>query len=90
MGRNGGVGAGAAGAQAREGDAPSWFNAVEAAAVADLVAGLLSHPGVAAGGITPDSIGVMCTYRKQARRKEPPKNLPPKNPQNNDIWWGAS
>ena len=59
--------AGGAGAQAREGDAPSWFNPVEAAAVADLVGGLLVQHAAAAGGITPEGVGVMCTYRKQAR-----------------------
>ena len=52
--------------QVREGEAPSYFNAVEAAVLVELVEGLLAstqQPGVR--GVRPDDLGVMATYRKQ-------------------------
>ena len=55
--------------QARDGDAPSWYNAVEAGVVADLVSGLLEQGqlGDAAGSNTQADIGVIATYRRQVR-----------------------
>ena len=52
--------------QVREGEAPSYFNAVEAAVLVELVEGLLAstqQSGVR--GVRPDDLGVMATYRKQ-------------------------
>lgn len=52
---------GVRGQQAHEGDVPSYHNALEAAAVADLVEGLLHS----SAGVVPTDIGVMATYRRQ-------------------------
>ena len=50
----------------REGEAPSYFNAVEAAVLVELVEGLLASVQKAgARGVRPDDLGVMATYRKQ-------------------------
>ncbi|KAK9829778.1 hypothetical protein WJX72_007868 [[Myrmecia] bisecta] len=58
---------GVRGQQMREGEAPSYFNPLEAAALVDLLAGLLApRPGV--GGVSEDDIGVIATYRKQAQK----------------------
>lgn len=53
------------GAQMREGEAPSYFNPVEASVVVDLVAGLLRQHERSAVGVTVSDIGVIATYRKQ-------------------------
>jgi hypothetical protein len=53
---------GVRGAQSREADAPSWFNAVEAATVVDVVTQLLSH------GLAVADIGVIATFRKQVQK----------------------
>jgi putative helicase MOV10L1 len=53
---------GVRGEQCREADAPSWFNAVEAATVVDVVTGLLSH------GLCVGDIGVIATFRKQVQK----------------------
>ena len=54
--------------QVREGEAPSYFNAVEAAVLVELVEGLLASTQKAgARGVRPDDLGVMATYRKQVR-----------------------
>ena len=50
---------GVRGTQRRDADAPSWYNALEAAAVADVVVGLLSH------GLQMHDIGVIATFRRQ-------------------------
>ncbi|PRW57862.1 helicase MOV-10 [Chlorella sorokiniana] len=55
---------GVRGQQQREGDAPSYFNALEASTVVELVVGLLS----AGAGVQADDIGVMATYRKQVQK----------------------
>ncbi len=55
----------ARGRQVRDGEAPAYFNAVEAAVLADLVSGLLER---ASGGVAANDLGVIATYRKQARR----------------------
>ncbi|EFN55641.1 hypothetical protein CHLNCDRAFT_133825 [Chlorella variabilis] len=52
---------GVRGQQMREGDAPSYFNPLEASTVVQLVSGLLGS----GAGVLPDHIGVMATYRKQ-------------------------
>jgi len=50
----------------REGEAISYFNAVEATVLVELVEGLLASTQRAGGrGVKPDSLGVMATYRKQ-------------------------
>lgn len=55
----------------REGEAPSYFNAQEAAAVAELVAGLLeqSARGAKSGkpAVQANDLGIIATYRKQVR-----------------------
>ena len=52
--------------QVREGEAPSYFNAVEAAVLVELVEGLLASAQQAGvRGVRPDDLGVMATYRKQ-------------------------
>lgn len=54
--------------QVREGEAPSYFNAVEATVLVELVQGLLASTPKAGGrGVEPDDLGVMATYRKQVR-----------------------
>lgn len=50
----------------REGEAPSYFNPVEASVLVDLVAGLLQQHERTAVGVTTSDIGVIATYRKQA------------------------
>ncbi|KAI7838701.1 hypothetical protein COHA_007499 [Chlorella ohadii] len=55
---------GVRGQQQREGDAPSYFNALEASTVVELVVGLLG----AEAGVRADDIGVMATYRKQVQK----------------------
>jgi hypothetical protein len=50
---------GVRGSQQRDNDAPSWYNALEAAAVVDVVAGLMSH------GLQVHDIGVIATFRRQ-------------------------
>eukprot|EP00887_Chlorella_sp_A99_P008046 scaffold12.g8046.t1 len=57
---------GVRGQQMREGDAPSFFNPIEASVLVGLVTGLLAAAG---GGVTPDDIGVIATYRKQAHAR---------------------
>ncbi len=63
----------------REGEAPSYFNAQEAAALAELVAGLLQQSAAAAKSgrpaVQPNDLGVIATYRKQARRQTWPPRL---------------
>lgn len=50
----------------REGEAPSYFNPVEATAVVELIEGLLQQQAkVGTAAITEDDIGVIATYRKQ-------------------------
>lgn len=56
---------GVRGQQQREGDVASYENSLEAAAVVDLVAGLLSQKRVA--GIGLEDIGIMSTYRRQVQ-----------------------
>ena len=52
--------------QMREGEAPSYFNPVEASALVDLLEGLLKQQqGQATPGVTQNDIGVIATYRKQ-------------------------
>ncbi|KAL4423314.1 hypothetical protein ABPG77_006109 [Micractinium sp. CCAP 211/92] len=55
---------GVRGRQMREGEAPSWFNPVEASVVVELVRGLLA----AAPGLLPTDIGVMAPFRKQVQK----------------------
>lgn len=52
------------GQQMREGDIPSYYNPLEAAAIADLVQGLLNSKQ-ARVGLT--DIGIMATYRRQVQ-----------------------
>ena len=53
--------------QMREGEAPSYFNAIEAAALVDLVQGLLDQHRATTGkpAVALEDIGVIATYRKQ-------------------------
>lgn len=59
---------GVRGAQLREGEAPSYFNPVEAAVLVDLVAGLLRQHEGSAVNVNPSDIGVIATYRKQVQK----------------------
>ena len=56
---------GVRGRQAREGDAPSWHNPLEASVVAELVSGLLGARG---SGVREGDVGVMATYRTQVAK----------------------
>lgn len=51
----------------REGEAPSYFNPIEASSLADLVQSLLEQHQVSSGrpGVAVEDIGVIATYRKQ-------------------------
>ena len=50
----------------REGEAPSYFNAEEAAALVGLVEGLLAQTASRGRqGVQPNDLGVIATYRKQ-------------------------
>lgn len=53
---------GVQGAQSRDGDAPSWFNAQEAAAVVEIVEELIAE-----AGLEVHDIGVVATFRKQVQ-----------------------
>ena len=54
--------------QVREGEAPSFFNAVEATVLVELIEGLLASAQKAGcRGVKPDDLGGMATYRKQVR-----------------------
>lgn len=52
----------------REGEAPSFFNPIEATLLVDLVEGLLKQHETGAGklAVSKEDIGVIATYRKQA------------------------
>lgn len=51
----------------REGEAPSYFNPIEATALVDLLEGLLNQHRVSAGrpAVEIEDLGVIATYRKQ-------------------------
>lgn len=49
--------------QMRDGEAPSYYNPVEASTLVRLVQGLLSYSGA---GVSVQDIGVIATYRNQA------------------------
>jgi hypothetical protein len=55
---------GVEGEDVREGNSPSWFNPIEAAAVRDHVLSVLAHGRRA--GVRADDIGVVTPYHKQA------------------------
>ena len=59
--------------QVRDGEAPAFYNAVEAAALVALAVGLLQQAG---SGVAANDLGVIATYRKQARRPSLPKPTP--------------
>jgi AAA domain len=52
----------------REGEAPSYFNPVEASVLVGLVAGLLQQHARSGVGVRVGDIGVIATYRKQVAR----------------------
>jgi hypothetical protein len=54
---------GVEGEDAREGNSPSWFNALEATAVLGHVRSAIAHRG---GGVGPKDVGVVTPYHKQA------------------------
>jgi putative helicase MOV10L1 len=55
--------------QMREGEAPSYFNAEEAAALVQLVEGLLAQTSRGGRqGVRLNDLGIIATYRKQVRR----------------------
>ena len=54
----------------REGEAPSYFNPVEASVLVGLVEGLLQQHARSAVGVRPGDIGVIATYRKQVSRHQ--------------------
>lgn len=54
--------------QMREGEAPSYFNAEEAAALVELVEGLIAQTNRGdRRGVQPNDLGIIATYRKQVR-----------------------
>ena len=56
--------------QMREGEGPSYFNPLEASTLVGLVVGLLQvhvRKGAQAAAVSPGDVGVIATYRKQAR-----------------------
>ncbi len=56
----------------REGEAPSYFDAEEAAALVGLVEGLLTQTATRGRqGVQPNDLGVIATYRKQVRSAPP-------------------
>ncbi|EIE26144.1 P-loop containing nucleoside triphosphate hydrolase protein [Coccomyxa subellipsoidea C-169] len=60
---------GVRGQQMREGEAPSYFNAEEAAALVGLVEGLLAQTSANGKiGVQPNDLGVIATYRKQVQK----------------------
>ncbi|BDA50870.1 probable helicase MOV-10 at C-terminar half [Coccomyxa sp. Obi] len=60
---------GVRGQQMREGEAPSYFNAEEAAALVGLVEGLLAQTSAGGRqGVQPNDLGVIATYRKQVQK----------------------
>lgn len=52
--------------QMRDGEAPSYYNPVEASTLVRLLQGLLSHDTGSGRGVTMKDIGVIATYRNQA------------------------
>ncbi|KAK9825126.1 hypothetical protein WJX81_000626 [Elliptochloris bilobata] len=56
---------GVRGQQVRDGEAPAYYNAVEAAALVELVAGLLQQAG---SRVKANDLGVIATYRKQVQK----------------------
>lgn len=53
----------------REGEAPSYFNAEEAAALVELVEGLIAQTnGGGRRGVQANDLGIIATYRKQVRQ----------------------
>ena len=54
----------------REGEAPSYFNPIEAAALVELLEGLLKQHQTKVGrpAVVQDDIGVIATYRKQVSK----------------------
>lgn len=53
--------------QMRDGDAPSYYNPVEASTLVRLLQGLLAYKTGAGQGVTVQDIGVIATYRNQVR-----------------------
>ncbi|KAL3141854.1 hypothetical protein ABBQ32_004519 [Trebouxia sp. C0010 RCD-2024] len=56
---------GVRGQQMRDGEAPSYYNPVEASTLVRLVQGLLSYSGA---GVSVQDIGVIATYRNQVKK----------------------
>ena len=52
--------------QMRDGEAPSYYNPVEASTLVRLLQGLLSYNTGSGQGVTVQDIGVIATYRNQA------------------------
>lgn len=57
--------------QVQDGDAPSFYNPIEAEKLVELLLGLL-YPDISDGlrfrnRVSPEHVGVICTYRKQVR-----------------------
>ena len=50
----------------RDGEAPSYYNPVEASTLVRLLQGLLSYNTACGQGVTVQDIGVIATYRNQA------------------------
>lgn len=53
--------------QMRDGEAPSYYNPVEASTLVRLLQGLLLYNTGSGQGVTMQDIGVIATYRNQAR-----------------------
>ena len=50
----------------RDGEAPSYYNPVEASMLVKLLQGLLSYKTGSGSGVAVKDIGVIATYRNQA------------------------
>ncbi|KAL0043157.1 hypothetical protein WJX79_010911 [Trebouxia sp. C0005] len=59
---------GVRGQQMRDGEAPSYYNPVEASTLVKLLQGLLSYKTAGGQGVSVQDIGVIATYRNQVKK----------------------
>lgn len=53
----------------RDGEAPSYYNPVEASTLVKLLQGLLSYKTAGGQGVSVQDIGVIATYRNQVSKE---------------------
>ena len=56
----------------RDGEAPSYYNPVEASTLVKLLQGLLSYKTAGGQGVSVQDIGVIATYRNQVSEESGP------------------